>query len=156
MRALFLCGSCHSKHVKYWINCVAQNHVLAGVEGGFTQAAHGKAEPLRQLSNGDAMVFYSEGTLFRAGERLQAFTAIGLIAGKDAFQTKVTAKFIPWRRRVEFMDSTPASILPLIPDLTFIADKANWGQAFKAGLFEITEADFERIAKAMKVELGAG
>ena len=141
--------------MKYWINCVAKNHVLAGVEGGYTQAAHGKAEPLRQLSSGDAMVFYSEGTLFRAGERLQAFTAVGLIAGKEPFQTKVTAKFIPWRRRVEFMECEEAPILPLIPTLEFLTDKTDWTRSFKHSLFEITETDFEHIARAMKVDLGA-
>ena len=145
---------CHSSDVKCWINCVSKNHVLAGVAGGFTQAAHGKAEPLRHLSSGDVMVFYSEGTQFRAGERLQAFTAIGRVAGKEPFQTKVTAKFIPWRRRVEFVESEEASILPLIPDLTFITDKTNWGLSLRRGLFEISEADCAAIARAMKADLG--
>jgi len=140
--------------VKYWINCVAKNHVLAGVEGGFTQAANGKAEPLKRLSSGDAMVFYSEGTLFRAGERLQAFTAIGRVAGDAPFQTKVTQKFIPWRRRMEFLECEEAPILPLIPDLAFITEKSNWGLALKRGLFEISADDFVVIAKAMKADLG--
>ncbi len=140
--------------MKYWINCVSKNHVLAGVEGGFTQAAHGKAEPLRQLSSGDVIAFYSEGTLFRAGELLQAFTAIGRVAGKDPFQTKVTPKFNPWRRRVEFIESEEASILPLIPSLAFITDKTNWGLSLRRGLFEISAEDGALIAGAMKADLG--
>lgn len=139
--------------MKFWINCISKNHVLAGVEGGFTQAAHGKAEPLRKLSSGDVIIFYSSGTLFRAGELLQKFTAIGRVAGNDAFQTKVTAKFIPWRRRVEFLECEEASILPLIPDLAFITDKTNWGLPLRKGLFEIGAADAERIAAAMKADL---
>lgn len=139
--------------MKYWVNCISKNHVLAGVEGGFTQAAHGKAEPLRKLSSGDVMIFYSSGTLFRAGELIQKFTAIGHIAGKDAFQTKVSAKFMPWRRRVEFLECEEASILPLIPDLSFITDKVNWGLPLRRGLFEISAADAALIAAAMKADL---
>ena len=139
--------------MKCWVNCLAKNHVLAGVAGGFTQAATGKADPMRRLSPGDVVVFYSEGTLFRAGERLQAFTAIGHVAGKDPFQTKVTAKLIPWRRRVEYLECEEAPILPLLPALAFITDKENWGTALGAGFFEITADDCTTIAAAMKADL---
>ena len=139
--------------MKYWINCLSKNHVVAGVDGGFTQAANGKADPMRRLSSGDVVIFYSEGTLFRKGERLQAFTAIGRVAGKDPFQTKVTAKLIPWRRRVEYVEAEDTSIVPLIPALAFITDKAQWGVALRAGLFEISDADGALIAAAMKANL---
>jgi hypothetical protein len=78
--------------VKYWINCLSENHVFAGIEGGFTQAATWNADPMRRLNAGDVVIFYSEGTTYRAGARLQAVTAMGRVAGKDPFQTKVTAK----------------------------------------------------------------
>ncbi len=140
--------------MKYWINCVAKNHVLAGVAGGFTQAPNGKAEALKRLSSGDMMAFYSEGTLFRAGERLQAFTAIGRVVGEAPYQTKVTARFIPWRRRMEFLECEEAPILPLVPGLGFTTDKADWGLSLKRGLFEISAEDFGAIAAAMKADLG--
>jgi len=140
--------------VKFWINCVSKNHVLAGVAGGFTQAGHGKAEPLKRLSSGDVIAFYSSGTLFRAGELIQAFTAIGRVAGKEPFQASVTTTSRAWRRRVEFIECEEASILPLIPELSFITDKTNWGLPLRRGLFEISEADAALIAKAMKATLG--
>jgi hypothetical protein len=127
---------------------------MAGVDGGFTQAANGKADPMRRLNVGDVVIFYSEGTTFRAGERLQAFTAIGRVAGKEPFQTRVTDTQIPWRRRVEYLDSEEASILPLVAELSFITDKANWGAALKGGFIEIGDADATRIAQAMKADLG--
>lgn len=139
--------------MKYWINCLSKNHVLAGVEGGFTQAANGKADRMRRLSPGDVVIFYSEGTTFRAGERLQTFTAIGRVAGKDPFQTKVSAKLMPWRRRVEYVEAVEASILPLIPELAFVTDKTNWGLSLKGGFVEIGEADCALIAKAMHADL---
>ena len=139
--------------MRFWINCLPKNHVLAGVEGGFTQAGHGKAEPLRRLSSGDVIIFYSSGSLFRAGELLQQFTAIGRVAGGAPYQAKVTQKFNPWRRRVEFIESEDASILPLIAELSFITDKTNWGLALRRGLFEINAPDATLIAAAMRVAL---
>jgi len=109
---------------------------------------------MRRLSPGDVVAFYSEGTLFRAGERLQAFTAIGRVAGKDPFQTKVSQKVVPWRRRVEYIEAAEASILPLIPELAFVTDKIEWSAAFKGGFIEISEADCALIAAAMKADLG--
>lgn len=51
----------------YWINTVSRAHVLGGVEGGFTQADHGRNTRLRQLARGDWLVFYSPRTEFRGG-----------------------------------------------------------------------------------------
>ena len=36
--------------MRYWINTVSHDHVKAGMEGGFTQANHGRATNLRRLS----------------------------------------------------------------------------------------------------------
>jgi hypothetical protein len=40
----------------YWVNTVSLEHVQAGVEGGFTQADHGRATRLRRLRPGDGLV----------------------------------------------------------------------------------------------------
>ncbi|MEZ4676269.1 MAG: hypothetical protein R2932_18750 [Caldilineaceae bacterium] len=62
--------------------------------------------------------------------------------------------FQPWRRNVEPLPVTPASIRPLIADLSFIQDKQRWGYPFRFGLFLTSQADFYfLIAQAMDVEL---
>ena len=38
--------------MKYWINTVSRNHVLIGLNGGFTQADHGKNSRLKNLAKG--------------------------------------------------------------------------------------------------------
>ena len=43
---------------RYWINTMSRDHVMRGVEGGFTQANHGRPTALRKLQRGDVMVFY--------------------------------------------------------------------------------------------------
>jgi predicted RNA-binding protein len=140
---------------KYWINTVSHDHVLAGVDGGFTQANHGKATNLKKLSQGDLIVFYSPRTRFRGGEPLQKFTAIGRIVDTEPYQVEMSPSFHPWRRRVNFLPSEHASIRPLIDELAFIRDKRRWGYPFRHGLFDVERVDFERIAEAMGVRLEA-
>lgn len=138
---------------KYWINTVSRDHVLKGVEGGFTQANHGKATNIKTLSMGDIVVFYSPKTSYRDGEALQQFTAIGRIDDDAPYQVEMTPTFHPWRRRVHFFSCHEAPIEPLINELDFIKDKQRWGFPFRRGLFEINRADFERIHKAMGAEV---
>ena len=137
----------------YWVNTVSRDHVQAAVAGGFTQADHGKNPRLKRLSKGDWVVFYSPKTSFKDGEPLQAFTALGEITGTEPYQVEMTGDFRPWRRQMTFKQGDEAPIRPLLDDLEFIKDKEKWGFPFRRGLFEIDQADFERIANAMNVEL---
>ena len=135
--------------MKYWINTISRNHVQRGVEGGFTQAGHGKAAGLKRLSKGDWIVFYSPKTAYLDGEPLQAFTAIGQVRVEELYQVEMAPDFVPWRRRVDFEKCVETPIRPLIGDLSFIVDKTHWGYKFRFGLFEIPQADFELIRGAM-------
>lgn len=137
--------------VKCWVNTISRDHVLRGVEGGFTQAGHGKSSGIRRLSAGDWIVFYSPKTSLQDGEPLQAFTAIGRIADDDLYQGEMGNGFVPWRRNVTFLECTETPIKPLIDDLSFIADKQHWGYKFRFGLFEIPQPDLELIKSAMAV-----
>jgi hypothetical protein len=141
--------------MRYWINTVSRVHVMAGVEGGFTQAEHGKSTRLRRLEKGDLIAFYSPRTEFHGGKPLQAFTAIGRIGDEEPYQVEMRPDFHPWRRKVEFLESQEAPIRPLIEKLGFIKNKERWGYPFRRGLFEVERTDFERIAEAMNVKLRA-
>ena len=139
--------------MRCWINTVSHNHFKAGLEGGFTQANHGKNTNLKKLDKGDFIVFYSPGAEFRGGETLQSFTAIGQISDEEPYQIEMSPDFRPWRRNVDFFKSQESPIAPLIPELDFIRDKNRWGYPFRRGLFKVERSDFERIAKAMHVDL---
>lgn len=138
---------------RYWINTICLDHVRAGVEGGFTQADHGRETRLNKLGKGDCIAFYSPRTEFRGGEPLQAMTAVGRIADDEPYRVEMRPDFHPWRRRVEFLECREAPIRPMIEKLDFIKDKTRWGYPFRRGLFEVTRTDFARIAGAMGVEI---
>jgi|SRR5947209_12824578 len=138
-----------SSQVTHWVNTISRDHVRLGVEGGFTQAGHGKASGLERLEAGDWVVFYSPKTSLRDGAPLQAFTAIGRVADDDLYQVEMTPEFAPWRRNVEFVRCAEAPIGPLIDQLTFIKNKQRWGYMFRFGLFKIPKEDFDLIKRAM-------
>ena len=139
--------------MKCWVNTISRDHVRRGVEGGFTQAGHGKAAGLKRLATGDWLAFYSPKTTLRDGERLQAFTAIGRVADDELYQVEMAPGFVPWRRNVSFLRGSETPIAPLIDELTFIKDKRRWGYVFRFGLFEIPQEDFERNKRAMSATI---
>ncbi|MCB0191460.1 MAG: EVE domain-containing protein, partial [Anaerolineae bacterium] len=109
--------------MNYWINTISREHVLVGVEGGFTQANHGSPHNLRRMKRGDLLVFYSPKTQFQGGKLLKTFTAIGQITDDEPYQVQMREDFNPFRRNVTFFDCQEARIGPLINDLDFITDK---------------------------------
>lgn len=139
--------------MKYWLNVVSRDHVLAGAAGGFTQAQHGSPAGLRRMAGGDLIVFYSPRTAETRGKPLRCFTAIGRLENSPPYQVDVSPDFQPWRRNVDFLPSTETPIEPLIPRLAVLPDKQHWGLPMRSGLIEITRADFELIAGAMGAEL---
>lgn len=135
-----------------WINVVSKDHVMRGVDGGFTQANHGKPHMLRRMKKGDRIIFYSPKTTFDGGVPLQAFTALGTIDDDEPYQYEMTPAFVPWRRKVTFEKTVDAPIMPLLDELDFIEDKQHWGYKFRFGVLPISEKDFETIRHAMMVQ----
>lgn len=139
---------------RYWVNTISLDHVLGGVEGGFTQAGHGVDTRLRRLSRGDGIAFYSPRTALGEGKPLQQFTALGTIDDDEPYRVELTADVHHWRRRVVFEDVAPVPIRPLLPMLGFILDEQRWGLPFRRGLFEVPAGDFGVIAGALRDAAG--
>ena len=137
---------------KYWIAVDSAEHARRG-RAGFMQVNHGKAAPLRRLSAGDGVVYYSPTTTFRGADRLQAFTLIGRVRDEEMYVGEMGEGFTPWRRNVDYAPSHDAPIAPLLDRLEFSRGKANWGYQMRFGLFEISQADFRTIAEAMGAEI---
>lgn len=134
---------------KYWVIVASKNHIQRGISGGFVQANHGKAAPLRRMSVGDGVLCYSPKQTYEGTEKCQAFTAVGSVVGENVYQADMGNGFVPFRRDVAFQEATEVSILPLIEELSFIQDKKKWGYWFRFGFFEIPAGDFERISSRM-------
>ncbi|MBS0651736.1 MAG: EVE domain-containing protein [Verrucomicrobia bacterium] len=139
--------------MRYWIGVASREHVKRGVAGGFAQVCHGKGGPLKQMTAGDWIVYYSPTERFGEKMPCRKWTALGKIGAKEPYLFKMSDDFIPWRRDVAFVQIKEAAIEPMIDTLSFIRDKRRWGFPFRRGCFAIEKKDFLLIASSMEVEL---
>ncbi|WP_379156312.1 EVE domain-containing protein [Paenibacillus sp. sgz5001063] len=132
-----------------WIGVVSASHVKRGVLGGFAQLNHGKAAPLRRMSCGDWLIYYSPRTDMAKGETLQAFTAIGQVEDDSVYPYQMSETFVPFRRNIRYLPCREVKIANLLNQLSFTRGNQNWGYSFRYGHFEISPEDFQTIAGAM-------
>jgi hypothetical protein len=135
---------------KYWIGVASADHVRRGFEDGFMQVCHGKGGPLRRISEGDKVVYYSPSRIMGVKDGLQAFTACGEASEGEPYQIEMGNGFVPFRRNVVWLAHGEAKIVPMLDKLSFTAGRRHWGQPFRYGLFEIPEADYQLIETSLE------
>lgn len=136
---------------KYWIGVASRDHVIKGVQGGFAQLCHGKKIPLKKMSTGDWLIYYSSKKSLKENKPYQKFTAIGRVVDPNIYQVKINDDFMPYRRNIDFIHCKEVSIHPLISELSFIENERYWGYPFRFGHLEICAEDFKLISTQMKV-----
>jgi len=134
--------------VRYWMAVACAEHVQRGRTGGFAQVCHGKAVPLKRMSAGDGIVYYSPSRRMGDKEGFQSFTAIGTIRANAPYQVEMVPGFVPWRRDIDWFDAAEQPIKPLLDWLDFTQAK-NWGYALRLGVIEIPAVDFEFLQHVM-------
>ena len=139
----------NERGIKYWVITASKDHVKNGVVQGIAQACHGKASPLKRMTKGDFVLYYSGKQTLGKPEKCQEFTALGKVADDEIYQHQVSEDFCPSRRNIEFLPCKDTSILPLINDLQFIPNKKSWGYPFRFGILEINKHDFDLISSQM-------
>lgn len=137
--------------IRYWLGVVSRDHVRRAIGGGFCQANHGQEAPMKRLSKGDGVLYYSPRETMLGGAPIKAFVAIGRVADEAPYQVAQSEEFRPFRRQVTYFDATDAPIAPLLNALSFTRGGRNWGRVLRRGFFEIEPADYEAIAEAMGV-----
>jgi hypothetical protein len=142
-----------SARPRNWIAVASAEHVQRGRDAGFMQVCHGKASPLRRVQPDDRVIYYSPTHTFGGRDKLQAFTAIGVVRRGDVYQADMGRGFQPFRRNVAWLPAQPAPIAPLLDRLELTAGKARWGGRFRFGLLAISAHDARCIATAMDAKL---
>ncbi len=135
-----------------WIAVASAAHVRIGRAAGFMQVCHGKCGPLKRITPGDTVIYYSPTVTFGSKDRLQAFTAFGTVRDRAPYQAEMGSGFVPWRRDVDWMEALETAIHPLLGILSFTRGGRNWGYQLRFGLFDIPMEDAEMIGQAMGVE----
>lgn len=143
-------------HPRSWIAVACAEHVARGVAGSFMQVCHGKAAPLRRLRPGDRVAYYSPTRRLGGGERLQCFTALGVVQGESIEQVDMGGGFRPFRRTVRFEATAMAASIAALQALPgFTLKGAGWGARLRFGLLVIDEPSMDLIAAAMGGGLSA-
>ena len=104
---------------RYWIGVASREQIKAAEAGGFCQFCHGREPPVRKLSAGDGVVYYSPRERMGDGARIRAFTAIGWVRPGTAYRGEQSGCFHPWRRDVDYQPASEALITPLLDQLSF-------------------------------------
>jgi EVE domain len=136
-----------------WIAVASAEHVRIGRAQGFMQVCHGKAAPLRRLAPGDRVAYYSPTESFGGKDRLQAFTAIGVVAPGSPYPAEMRDGVCAFRREVRWSEAIETPIRPLLGSLSFARDNRGWGYQLRFGLFQIDDEDMRIIASAMQATL---
>jgi hypothetical protein len=132
-----------------WIGVASAEHVKLGQEGGFMQVCHGKYAPIARIKPGDCVIYYSPSTARGGGERVQGFTAAGTVRPGEAYLFDMGGGFTPYRRDIEWYDTSITPIGPLLDRLELTRGKTNWGYGFRFGVVKISDRDRDVILEAM-------
>lgn len=139
-----------------WIAVASAEHVRRGRADGFMQVCHGKGAPLRRIRRGDRIVYYSPTGTFGGRDRLQAFTAFGVVADDEPYRADMGGGFRPYRRAVAWSETGTAPIRPLLGLLDFAAGRPSWGYQLRFGLIPISDHDGRLIETAMMQAAATG
>lgn len=134
-----------------WLAIACASHVRIGVDKGFMQVCHGKLAPLKRIQAGDCIIYYSPTLHFKGIEKLQAFTALGIVLPGEPYQVDMGNGFFPFRRNVLWANKRfDVPIHGLLKSLELTKNTKSWGYPFRFGLLKISEEDKRVIANAMQ------
>lgn len=141
----------NSQGPRAWVGVVSRLHVERGVSGGFAQVCHGKQTPLIRMQAGDWFIYYSPSSKMGVPDGLRAFTAIGQVRDRPAYEFDMGDGFVPFRRDIAYRPAKQVALAELSNQLEFTRPGSNWGMLARRGHFQISLADATVIARAMGV-----
>ncbi|MCW8400331.1 EVE domain-containing protein [Legionella sp. PATHC038] len=137
---------------KCWLTVASAEHVRLGKQMGIMQVCHGRLAPLKRIQPNDFVIYYSPTRIYKAKDKLQSLTAIGIVKAGEPYQVEMDDDFYPFRRDVEWAKSVETPIAPLLFDLDFTRNNKNWGYSLRFGLIPISDHDKSIIATAMQAQ----
>lgn len=97
---------------------------------------------------GDLVACYSPTQGFQGGERLQAFTALGLVAPGEPFLFDMGRGFVPWRKNVHWLETRSLPLEELKARLDLTKDP-HWGWKLRRGHLALSLKDARLLAESM-------
>lgn len=98
------------------------------------------------------VLYFSPVQTMGGKDRLQSFTAQGILTTDDVYQADMNNGFCPYRRDVLWSKTQTLSIRPFLDRLELTKDKSSWAYQFRFGLLEISADDFNLVSEAMLIK----
>jgi len=145
-------GADEMDHTGFWLVQAPLSRVRAFQEAGrLTLRAVGRRKAF--LSRvGDRVAFYSSAES-ELGGLCQSFTAVAAL-GEGFNEVRSRVHGIHYEAAATFLSvARPVRVVQLLQQLQFIEDRVRWSRSFPRTMGVLSPADFQRICRAMRVEL---
>ena len=133
---------------KFWIGVAHARQVGIIREKALVAFSRGQKAPVARMAKGDRVAYYAPRTDFE-GDPVQAFVALATVTDAAPFEAPLVDEATAWVRAARYRKVREAPVKPMLDELSFVTNPRHWGMAFRRSHFEVTEADFARIARAM-------
>lgn len=134
--------------MKCWVAVVSKEHALRGIAGGFMQACHGKAAPLKRMKAGDGFMFYCPAMTMGGAEKVHKFLGFGKVEEREPYLFEMSANFHPFRRDIDFIPGSENIESAIIADLKNLTIRSK----LCFGFLDLPPADFALISESMGLE----
>lgn len=132
-----------------WICVVSREDALVARATDAVRLSATGEQRLRRLRAGDGVLLYSPREQNKTGEKVQRFTAVGVVTGVAPYQRDDDLHG-SWFRDVVFDRPTgEVQVRPLLGALSFVRDAEGWGIVFRPGFLSVTQADFDLVRRHM-------
>ena len=110
---------------------------------------------LTPFRDGDKVTFYVSRETFRSQKPVHKLMGLATVRGRWYTSDKRIWDngVFPCRININLLSESSCEIAPLVPKLTFIKNKRNWGITFMGGIVKVPETDFALIAENLNCQM---
>lgn len=108
---------------KNWLAVASAEHVRLSKKMGIMQVCNGKLAPLKRITPNDFIIYYSPTDTFKGKDKLQSFTAIGIVKPDEPYQVVMDNFFRPFRRNVQWARGGKFPLHPFVMSLSLPGTK---------------------------------
>ena len=137
--------------MNFWLCCVTQDNLNVALEAGVIGFKEHVGKNLARAGIGDKLIFYVSREQFSSNIPVRKCFGIAVIKESLYISSKRLWPngLFPYRINIEVLSRNSARVETLIPNLSFIKNKKNWGSAFFPSVRQISPIDFELISRSM-------
>lgn len=129
---------------RYFLFIASHDHLMHAIANGFIQQRY--LNRFRDVHKGDYVVLYATKLNYNGKTPYRKFVGIGKVISDEIFEIPHGTNMY-YRMMVKYKKYHEKDLSNIIDQLEFIKNKKNYGFYFIRGKRELSEADYNTIAK---------